>query len=37
VVVVVVHLARIGGRDKAPRVPGDLEDHERDGEPDEWR
>jgi hypothetical protein len=32
---VLVHLAGIGGRYEAPRIPGDLEDHEGDDEPDD--
>ncbi len=36
VLVGVVDLAGLGGGDDAPRVPGDLEDHEGDGEADQW-
>ncbi len=34
-VIVLAHLAGVGGRHEAPRVPRDLDDHERDDQPDD--
>jgi hypothetical protein len=36
VVVVVEHVAGIGGRDGLPAFPGDAQDHGRDHETDDW-